>query len=445
MLDFLFRKNSSDAPVKVSPEISSVPPARTSTLHSSRSVKFAVIDTETTGVYVHRDRIVEIAIIQFDEHGKVIDEYCTLVNPQRDLGPSNIHGISAADACVAPVFSEIAGDILSRLKDSLIVGHNVTFDWQLLTSEFERIGVSLPSQSLICTMRMASQFGLGAKKLVDCCVSVGINPGHSHCALDDARSSLALFNRLRELKTCHETVANVISREANQQCVWPTMTCSGKQFQRRQPGERQPHYLKDLVSRLPKFGSSDTGVYSLALERALEDRLVTESESNKLAEIAENCHLSEEATIEVHVNYLRGLIRSAMADGKVTSAERDDLEVVASLVGLEATTVDDLLQTPEPPSSESSRADQSEFVGKHVCFTGVLLSTINGIPISREKAVQLASENGLIAVDSVTKKTDILILADSSSMSGKALKARQYGIRLMADRVFWNSIGVNVD
>ena len=60
--------------------------------------------------------------------------------------------------------------------------------------------------------------------------------------------------------------------------------------------------------------------------------------------------------------------------------------------------------------------------------------------------MQLASENGLIAVDSVTKKTDILILADSSAMSvGKALKARQYGIRLMADRVFWNSIGVNVD
>jgi DNA polymerase-3 subunit epsilon len=46
---------------------------------------------------------------------------------------------------------------------------------------------------------------------------------------------------------------------------------------------------------------------------------------------------------------------------------------------------------------------------------------------------------------SVTKSLDILVLADPDSMSGKAKKARQYGTRLVAERVFWGELGVAID
>ena len=60
----------------------------------------AVIDLETTGLSPWRhDRVVEIGIVVISPDGTVHSEYETLVNPNRDMGPSCIHRISAADAC----------------------------------------------------------------------------------------------------------------------------------------------------------------------------------------------------------------------------------------------------------------------------------------------------------------------------------------------------------
>ncbi|WP_433090310.1 hypothetical protein ACQP1P_40185 [Dactylosporangium sp. CA-052675] len=49
--------------------------------------------------------MVEIAIVHVDSRGDVESEWCTLVNPERDLGPQHIHGITAAEARVAPRFA----------------------------------------------------------------------------------------------------------------------------------------------------------------------------------------------------------------------------------------------------------------------------------------------------------------------------------------------------
>ncbi|MEU6130732.1 exonuclease domain-containing protein [Saccharopolyspora sp. NPDC047091] len=76
---------------------------------------FAVIDVETTGLRLRsRHRIAEIAVVLLDPSGAVQEEWCTLIDPQRDPGPQHVHGISAADARNAPVFAEIAPE-LSRL------------------------------------------------------------------------------------------------------------------------------------------------------------------------------------------------------------------------------------------------------------------------------------------------------------------------------------------
>jgi DNA polymerase-3 subunit epsilon len=45
----------------------------------------------------------------------------------------------------------------------------------------------------------------------------------------------------------------------------------------------------------------------------------------------------------------------------------------------------------------------------------------------------------------VTKKLDILVLADPDSLSGKARTARRYGTRLIAEPVFWRELGVTID
>jgi DNA polymerase-3 subunit epsilon len=412
-----------------------------------RSNRFAVVDVETTGVYVHKDRIIEIAIIELCDDGTVLQEYCTLVNPGRDLGPTNVHGINAADVALAPTFQEVAGDILVRLKDSIIVGHNISFDWQLLCSEFERLDISLPSEPLICTMSLASRLGLHSRKLIDCCKESGISPGSSHCALDDARSAMQLFMSFRKHHVGLRCIEEKITQRLDYPEQWPDLRCSGKTFNRRTIAERQPHFLKNLISHLPESGTASGEAYSHALEKVLEDRIVSLEETNELVSIAEKYGMSKNAVVEAHLDYLRRLIGVVLADGRVSSAERSDLDTVAYLVGLDSAAVDTLLRAArkEPIQTHNFDPHSCGLEGKRVCFTGATASSIGGQLISREHALQLAAERGLIPTDSVTKKTDILVLADPSSMSGKAKKAREYGIRLMSDRVFWQTVGIQID
>ena len=51
---------------------------------------------------------------------------------------------------------------------------------------------------------------------------------------------------------------------------------------------------------------------------------------------------------------------------------------------------------------------------------------------------------GLKIASSVTKKLDLLVVADPDTQSGKAKKARDYGIRVMSDTVFWRHCGIEV-
>lgn len=73
---------------------------------------YAVVDVETTGRSPGH-RVVEVAVVHVDPSGRRTDEWCTLVNPRRDLGDR--HGISAADARRAPDFAGIAGELAARL------------------------------------------------------------------------------------------------------------------------------------------------------------------------------------------------------------------------------------------------------------------------------------------------------------------------------------------
>ena len=85
---------------------------------------YAVVDTETTGLLTgYRHRIAEIAVIHPDPDGTATREWCTLLNPQRDLGPQAIHGIRGADVRHAPTFDQIVG----QLAGQVVVAHTWPF------------------------------------------------------------------------------------------------------------------------------------------------------------------------------------------------------------------------------------------------------------------------------------------------------------------------------
>ena len=154
---------------------------------------FAVLDVETTGFNPYRnDRVVEIGIVLWVPGQGIVGEFSTLVNPERDVGPTKIHGITASDVIHAPKFSEIAGQLADFLKQAVILaGHNLRFDLSFLTAEFERIGIEMPEYSTLDSMILA-----GGGTLSACCADYEIEQSNFHEALNDARSTTLLIEKL---------------------------------------------------------------------------------------------------------------------------------------------------------------------------------------------------------------------------------------------------------
>ena len=117
------------------------------------AIEYVVIDTETTGT-MKADRIVEIALVAF-KGTEVIEEWSTLVNPQRDVGKTNIHGITASMVSSAPIFADVVNDIFRIINNRVLVAHNLGFDARMLIQEFNRANTQGDIGKGFCTMTAA--------------------------------------------------------------------------------------------------------------------------------------------------------------------------------------------------------------------------------------------------------------------------------------------------
>jgi len=157
--------------------------------------RFAVLDVETTGLIAERtDRVAEVAIVHLNGALEVTDEWSSLVNPNRDLGPTHIHGITGAMAKDAPPFSEVADDIVHRLAGHVLVAHNASFDIRFLEAEFERLDLAVPPLATVDT------YGLTGRSLADSCRAYGVAHINAHAALGDARATADLLRQLVRTK-----------------------------------------------------------------------------------------------------------------------------------------------------------------------------------------------------------------------------------------------------
>jgi DNA polymerase III epsilon subunit-like protein len=79
---------------------------------AATSKPWLVFDTETTGIWHKHEPVgvVQVAAILFDENGNEIEEFISLVHPERSipLDASSIHGIRDKDVKNAPSRREVA-------------------------------------------------------------------------------------------------------------------------------------------------------------------------------------------------------------------------------------------------------------------------------------------------------------------------------------------------
>lgn len=411
----------------------------------------AVIDVETTGLNPYRhDRVVEVAAVLVVPGQGVSGELSTLVNPERDIGPTSFHGLTASDIINAPRFADIAGHVTDVLRGAVaIVGHNVRFDVSFLQSEYRRIGVEMPRYTTLDTMALA-----GGGTLSACCAAHGVKfGGRAHSALHDARATACLLQKF--LLQFPDLLGQYRSCEIP---PWPILQKPGGSLFPRESLESAtsavPSYVQRLAERL-SVGSANASQpegerdYRALLWRALEDGRVEEHEGNSLVDVATHWGLSFDRVKAIHLDYLSQLATAAWADRHITDAEQREIQLAAQLLGfgrLSDYRLHDLLGSSEGNvRSDASGTPVEVWAGKTVCFTGECSCSMQGQLITREMAEQFAIDKGLRVLQSVTKKLDFLIVADPNTQSGKAKKARQYGIRIMHEPVFWRSLGVAID
>ena len=107
----------------------------------SRSL--VVLDLETTGTWIEKDRIVEIAMIRCSPEGSQ-ETYKSRVNPgvPIPLRVAQIIGITDSDVKNAPSFKQIAPQVLSFISDADLGGFNIErFDLLILEREFFLAGI----------------------------------------------------------------------------------------------------------------------------------------------------------------------------------------------------------------------------------------------------------------------------------------------------------------
>lgn len=378
---------------------------------------FAVVDTETTGVD-NTTRVVELAVVLLDPVSlETIDEFDCLINPLRDVGPTRIHGITASMVSAAPLFEEVAPHVGSLLTGSVLVAHNLPFDRRMLALEFARLGGQFDPGEGICTLK-ASRMSLDAA-----CSVFGIELKGAHRALVDARATAELLRAL---------AAEGVPLNGTPSRSWAPETRSIMRTLRRDALTSDSMPLRRPSYRY-SFPSSDDAElsYLFLLDSYLDDGVLDPREVDELARLAELSGLTPQLP-DLHAAYFKALSSAAFRDGFLSTEERTHLRRIADALAV------DLLIADVP--GDVQREAPLELGGLRVCFTGEPI--VDGRVYSREELCALASRHGLSPVDSLTKKgCDLLVAADLSSMSGKARKARGWGMPVISAEDFLIHVG----
>lgn len=112
------------------------------------------VDVETTGTSFAYDRVIEIGIVRV-ENNKIKRNFSSLINPGVSVSPFilNMTGIDGKELESAPAFDRVLTEIQELLTDSVMVAHNVRFDYGFLTHEFARQDETLDLKHF-CTVRL---------------------------------------------------------------------------------------------------------------------------------------------------------------------------------------------------------------------------------------------------------------------------------------------------
>lgn len=400
---------------------------------------YTVIDVETTGLSPEtHDRIVEIGVVYVSDTGEIQDRWSTLVNPRRDVGPTRIHGITATDVTAAPTFEQLAPYVLRAVQGRTIVAHNATFDLRFLAHEMMRAGLPLRPLPLsgVCTMAWSTAYlNAPSRRLVDCCRAGGITLTDSHSAGGDALATAQLLSHYLKTSGLNPPWADMV--HSSRSYAWPSFAGAYPELQMTRRSQVAParadEWLDRIVSKMPRAADARVDSYLAVLELAMLDGVLAEHEKDQLITVASHAGLTRGQVLDIHGDYLRAMAEVALEDGVVTPTERSTLTQAANLLGLRSTDVAAALEAAKAKEGGTAQRTLASTTlsfqpGDRVVFTGDMIR-------DRTEWEAIARSHGL-QPGGVTKTTKLVVAADPNSLSGKAAKARSYGIPIITEAAF---------
>jgi len=173
-------------------------------------VRFVVLDSETTGLDAHTDRIVTIGAVAV-RAGEILlgDSFSALLKMERNTSAVAVHGITRDESRQGLDEPDAIRQFLEYLGDGVIVGHHIGHDIGVLNAACRRHwGTEIANRSLDTmdlTLHLERDGAFAGRPAIRhftldaLCERFGVIPHDRHTATGDAFITALVFLRLLKL------------------------------------------------------------------------------------------------------------------------------------------------------------------------------------------------------------------------------------------------------
>lgn len=386
---------------------------------------YVVIDTETTGLDPTQDRLIEIGALKIAD-GEVIDTFSSLINPGFSISPfiASLTGISNEMLASAPAADSVLTAFSAFIGNSILVGHNAHFDINFLYDNYERYLSQPLTNDFVDTLRLSKRIFKDAPsfKLTALADYLQITAEQAHRALVDCYTTKELYKKLEaaslELPESEKVLLDSVTLESTNPFAGKRLCVKGI------PQLYSYTFMKEVAQ---KCGAKiDTIFYSSC------DYIIFS-------------HYTYKA-------YKRGDLSEKFVKADALAAE-------GKLTILSEEAWYKMLNIPVPHHAPSSAVsakdivtDKTDFDETHPLFGKLCVFTGTLEKMLRKDAMQLVVDFGGSVGNSVTKKTNYLILGNNdycplikdgkSTKQKKAeeLKLAGSDIEIISENVFYDMI-----
>ncbi len=178
--------------------------------------QFVCIDCEATGLDPKQDRIIEVAAVKFTLT-ETFDTFESLVDPECVIPEESIaiHHITNDMVVGKPTIKALLPEILQLIGKSILVGHGIGYDIEILASAAERAGIpcELRLNPYLDTLRMARLYGESpTNSLEQLRRHFNIQDEGAHRAMSDVIVNMDVFKYLAKNYRSVEHLFEVLSR-----------------------------------------------------------------------------------------------------------------------------------------------------------------------------------------------------------------------------------------